>query len=127
MPARTVSGSLPPSPLVAEHDAAARLVRAPGVEEGVEGDRLVDLRQREDAALLGRLDGVRLHPLEVHAADLDVLGEDRRQPRHAHLDRLADHVVEPGLFQRREQVAKIGARRLDAQLLADDEALAALA
>src|SRR5690606_31767597 len=65
--------------LVAEDDAAAGLDARPAVEKLAQRQRLVDLRQAEDAALLRRLDGVGFHALQVEAADLRVLGQDRAE------------------------------------------------
>ena len=56
--------------------------------------------------------------------DLAVLGQHRRHPRHAHLGRLLDHVVEAGLLERGEEVAEVRRRRLGAHLFADVEGMA---
>ena len=74
----------------------------------IERQRLGDLGKAEDAALLGSLDDIGAHPLAVDATDLGEAGQDRLQRRGAHLDGLLHHVVEPGVFQRREDVGDIG-------------------
>ena len=76
-------------------------------QEPRKGDRLADIRQGQDAALLGGLDRVGAHALGIDARDLAVAGEHRLQPRDAHLDRLLHHVVEPGRLERREQVMQV--------------------
>ena len=110
--------------LVAEHQHARRLARR---DHALERDRLGDLGNAENAALLGGLDRVGAHALEIDASDLAVLHRDRLQPRGAHLDRLLHHVVEARVLERREQVVQIARRRLRPRLLADVERGGALA
>src|SRR5262249_1186649 len=90
--------------LVAEYEQAPRVARG---ERGGQAERRRDGRQREDAALLGRLDRVGLHALEVDARDLGVPGEDRLQAGGTHLDGLLHHVVEAGVLERREQIVEV--------------------
>ena len=58
---------------------------------------------------------------EVDAADLGVARQHRLQPRHAHLDRLLHHVVEPLVLERGEQVVQVERRGLRARLLLADQ------
>ena len=71
----------------------------------------------QDAALLGSLDGVGAHALEVDALGDGPAGHDGLQARGAELGRLLDHVVEAGTLERREQVVDVGAGFLRARLL----------
>ena len=73
----------------------------------VQAQRRGNFRQRQDAALLGRLDRIGAHAVEVDARDLGVPGDDRLQARRAHLDRLLRHVVEARMLERREQVMQV--------------------
>ena len=91
----------------------------PVANERLELDRLGDLRDVEDAALLGGLDGVRAHPRQIDALGLGVPRDHRLQPRDAHLDRLLHHVVEARVLERREQVVQIAGRGLLAHALGD--------
>ena len=114
-----------PVGLVAEDDAPGRFVALPCVEERAERHRFVDDRQGQDAALLRRLDRVRLQPLAVDARDLAVLRQHRRHPGDAHFGRLLDHVVEARLLERGEEVAEVRRRRLRPDLVADVERVVA--
>ena len=71
------------------------------------GQRCADLRERQDAALLGGLDGVGAHAVEIDARDLGMPGDHRLQAGRPHLDGLLHHVVEAGMLERREQVMQI--------------------
>ena len=93
-------------------------------QHAVEAERGGDLRQRQDAALLGGLDRIGPHPLEIDARDLGVPREHRLQARGAHLDRLLHHVVEPRMLERGEQVMQVERRGLRAGLFADARATA---
>ena len=53
-----------------------------------------------------------------------MLRDDRLQHANAHLHRLLNHVVEPRLLERGEEIVKVGGRGLGARLLADDERVA---
>ncbi len=61
----------------------------------------------QNPALLGCLDGIGAHALEVDPAALGPAGEDGLQGADAHLHRLLDHVVETRVLQGREQVEEI--------------------
>ena len=73
----------------------------------LQGQRRADVRQRQDAALFGRLDGIRPQALEIDARDLGVPREDRLQAGRAHFDRLLRHVVEAGVFEGSEPVMQV--------------------
>ncbi len=60
--------------LVAEHDGARGLA---GGEQAEKLGRLGDLRKTKNAALLGGLDGVGAHALEIDPRHLAVAGEHR--------------------------------------------------
>ena len=107
---RIVGGGI----LVAEDQPPIRL---PARQQPVELDRVRAPRDGQDAALLGRLDGVGLDAVGADLADLRVLRDDRLQHAGAHLDRLLHEIVEPPLLQRREAVDEIGTRRLRPRLL----------
>src|SRR5260364_386606 len=93
------------SRLVAEHEQAVRRALR---QETLERHRLTHLCQAEDAALLGRLDDVGAHALAVDAGHLGVPCDHRRKRRDSHFDRLLDHVVEPRVLQRREDISEVG-------------------
>ena len=81
--------------------------------------RLHHLRHAQNAALLGRLDGI-----GEQAVGLDALGDrvarDHRAKRaRAELGRFLRHIVEAGALQRREQIMQIGALVLRARLMLD--------
>src|SRR5262249_279925 len=104
--------------LVAEPDQPPPIA---GGQHAGEPKRRRNLRQRQDAALFGGLDGVRPHPLEIDARHLGMPGQHRHQARRAHFDRLLHHVVEARLLKRREQVVEVESWRLRARSLADRE------
>ncbi len=54
------------------------------------------------------LDDIGPHPLAIDPGDLGETGQDRLQHGGAHLDRLLHHIVEPGMFERREDVSEVG-------------------
>jgi len=110
--------------LVAEYDQPLRRQRC---DRALEGERLADLGEREDAALLRRLDDVRAHALGIDAGDLRVPRQHRLDARGAHLDRLLHYVVEPGVLERREHEIDPSGCRLRPRLIADRERAAALA
>ena len=59
--------------------------------------------------MLRRLDGVRLHALEVDAAaPACSCVSTGHEPPGAHLHRLLHHVVEPRMLQRREEIVEVG-------------------
>jgi len=58
--------------------------------------------------LLGRLDDVRAHPLEVQFVDDRALRDYRHQMRDAELNRFLDQPVDPPLLDRREGKPQIG-------------------
>ena len=92
----------------------------------VKRHRRRDLRQRKNAALLRRFDGIRAHALEIDPRHLAVAGEDGLQPRHAHLHGLLHHVIEPRRLQRSEQIVQVRRRGLLPRLGADGERRGAL-
>ncbi len=104
--------------LVAEHQQAVRL--ADGEHAG-KRQRCADLGDRQHAALLGGFHRIGSHPLEVDAADLGVLGRDWLQTRHAELDRLLHHIVQPLVLERSEQVMQVGRLGLRPSPLADGQ------
>ena len=57
--------------------------------------------------MLGGLDRVGAHTLDVDALDLGVLRQHRLQPGHAHLDCLLHHVVEALVLERCKQVVQV--------------------
>jgi hypothetical protein len=59
------------------------------------------------AALLRRLDSIRLQAIEIGDLTLDMLSHHRLQEPGAHLDGLLDHIVESTDLQWREEVLKI--------------------
>jgi hypothetical protein len=77
----------------------------------------LDVRQRQDAALLRRFHDVGGHPLQVDPAHLRELGQDGAEPPGAHLHSLLRQVVEPGMLQGREEVVQVGKRGLLPDLL----------
>ena len=64
------------------------------MHESIERDRRRDLRDGEDAALLGSLDGVGAHAVKIDPLGLRMPHDYGLQARDAHLDRLLHHVVE---------------------------------
>ena len=90
-------------------------------EDRLELARLGHLGDAQDAALLGRLDGVGAHAVEVDARDVGSLRQHRSQPGCAHLGRLLHHVVEARMLQRRKQVVQVGAGLLRPDLVRDLE------
>ena len=89
---------------VAEHQQAVRIALR---QQAVERYRVADFRQRQDATLLGRLDRIGPHAVEIDPADLAVACQHRLQPRGPELDGLLHHVIEAGVFERCEQVMQI--------------------
>ena len=92
------------SGLVAEYQQA--FGGAPA-EPTIQGHRLLHRSQAEDAALLGRFDDIGAHPIAVDAPDLREAGQEGLQCADPHLHSFLNHVVEPGMFQRRERVAQV--------------------
>ena len=103
--------------LVAEHQQATGIGLS---DRRLERDRLGDLRQRQNAALLRRLDHIGAHAVEIDARHLGVPGDHRLQARGPHLHRLLHQIIEPGMLERGKQKMQIGRARLLPQALADN-------
>ena len=71
--------------------------------------------------MLRGLDRVRAHAVEIDALRLRMAHDDRLQARDSHLDRFLHHVVEPRMFQWREQVVQVAQLGLLPRALDDDE------
>ena len=110
------TGSFDVGVLVAEHQQP---IRRPAAQQRVELLGSAISGNVENAALLGGLDRVGAHALEIDALGLGVARQHRLQPRGAHLDRLLHHVVEPRVLERREQVMQVGGRRSARAVCAD--------
>jgi len=109
--------------LVAKHQEAPRI---PVGDNLLEAERSANLRQRQDAALLRRLDCIGVHATNVHTCNLDMPGDDRLKTRGAHFDGLLDHVIQSGMLEGREQEIKVGTQGLGAGLRPDRQRKAPL-
>ena len=87
-----------------------------------EWHRFGNLRHPKNAALLGRLNRIGAHAIEIDARNLRVPGHDRLQPRSAHFDRFLHEIVEPCVLERRKQKMQIAGAGLRALLGADNQA-----
>ena len=90
--------------LVAKHEQTGGVAIG---EHAFERQWGTDVRQRQDAALFGRLDRVRAQALEIDARNLGMARDDGLQTRGAHLHRLLCHVVEARVLEGREQVVQV--------------------
>ncbi len=97
---------------------AVRLQRR---DRALQGERRHDLGQAQDAALLGRLDGIGLHALEIDPLRLGVAGHHRLQPGNPHLHGFLDHVIEPRPLERGEQIVQVAGRGLRPHLMLDPQ------
>src|SRR3546814_9191318 len=71
-------------------------------------DRRRQFGERGAAALLARLDDLRLDPLAFDALDDRAFGDHRLEPRDAQFGRLFDDPVEPRLLHRSETEPEVG-------------------
>ena len=104
--------------LVAEDEET---IGRPIVEELFERHGFGDFRQGQNAALFGRFDRIGPHAGEIDTGRLGAMRHDRLQPAGAHFDGLLHHVIEPRMFQRREQVVEIAGALLRARLRFDPQ------
>ena len=79
----------------------------PVVNQRFERFRIIDRRNGQKATLLGRLNSIGFHPGGIESRDLSVLRENGAQPADTHFDGLRDHIIKPGLFQRRKKIVKV--------------------
>ena len=120
--ARSSSAKPPSGPisfgiLVAE-DQAAFAERIEGLRKR---DRVRGLGDGQNAALLGGLDRIGLHALDIDPRRLGMARGHRLKPRGAEFHRLLHHVIEPRMFERREKVMQVAGRVLRPGLLGDGE------
>ena len=117
-PRRAATGSATAALLVAEDEEAfGREFR----ERYGEPDRVGKIGNRQDAALLGRFDGVGAQAIEIDPLALRITGEDRPDGAGSHLHGLLRQIVEPGGLQWREEVMQVGTFGLRAYLLDNDQ------
>jgi hypothetical protein len=62
--------------------------------------------------LLGRLDGVGAHSVEIEFSHLRVACRDRGETRNPHLHGLLHHVVETGMFERGKHEMQVASESL---------------
>jgi hypothetical protein len=103
---------------------APRVVRA---QECLQPDRRIDCGEAGAPALLGRLDDVRRHPLEVQLVDDRPLRDDRLKPNDPQLDGFLHQPVDPPLLDRSERQREVGNDLLRSHRLDDGQCHALLA
>lgn len=80
--------------------------------------RLSDAGKVQDTALLGRLDGVRPHAIEIDLGGDRMAGDDRTKLRGTQFDSLLHHVIETCALKGRKAVAQMDWLRLRTHELA---------
>ena len=86
------------------------------MDKALERQRIADLRNVQDAALLGGFDHIGPHAIKVDARNLRMPGDHRLQKRGPHLHRLLHHVIEASMLEWCKQKVQIASRRLRAKL-----------
>ena len=114
---RALSASMGEACGAASSAKIRRRVLVPGGKQLRQFLGLHHLGHAQNAALLGRLDGVGEEALGLDALGHGVARDHRAERARAELGRFLRHIVEAGALQRREQIMQIGAVLLRARLV----------